>query len=62
MMKIKVHILYGHLELKPVEYRLGKSNEGFWIESDFGKLGPFDTKDEAHEMAISGGIRIRRQP
>lgn len=69
MNDITITFLTGEKKLEPVEYRIVKqiTNEQYlyffnykrveyFIETDFSKLGPFETKDEIFNMAVSGGF------
>ena len=59
------------MELKPVEYKITKkqievkrwfgwrsTRTEYYLESEFGSLGPFDTPGEIRRYAIPAGINV----
>lgn len=71
---VKMEILYGVKVLEPVRYWLTEAEvtkkqlwwsvvvPQYWINCEYSRLGPFDTKQEAYEIAAMGGIRIGEPP
>lgn len=61
-------MMLGVMEYKPVQYRIVKTIEyrwrwikklRYWIETDFCRLGPFDSKPEAMSVLSLGRIPFR---
>lgn len=58
MDNVRVNWLTGEKVLKPVEYRIASTTEGrwwwrktvYWIESEFARLGPISTQEEANSL------------
>lgn len=56
----------GHIELKPTEFRIvGKvvprwwflNKTEYWIETDYARIGPFASIEDAKEMLTLGGVK-----
>lgn len=76
MSNIELTWIGGQMELKPVEYWIShkivdarrwyapwrRTRTEYYLESEFGRLGPFDTTSEIRMHAAAAGMSIRPHP